>query len=304
MTNPEFGSNPEKDYLKDRRPEIKPVEEIEAENAKLVETARIQLEQIGTSLRDLTQRIIDEKPELVVFLDKGARVLATPIAKFLKDKTESLPEIRFYNDDRIKGSYLNFKSGYAYEDDFWKLVEKDFGPYKGKKVFFIDETFSGGKGAAALSNAIEDAEVDGHYFAITKDPDPQDEYDWDEDENHRVSYRQITDAVEKLRQNGRLQIYDNNIGYLFTKQASALYVIDKEKGKTGSRYEVIPEGKLEETYDLSIKPGKIPSARMYMDELAGTDWKEYDKEIRLTNRRTVEQLKNLVSETLETNDKS
>jgi hypothetical protein len=303
MTNPEFGSNPENEYLRDLRPEMKPVEEIEAANAKLVETARVQLEQLKPSLNDLMQRIIDEKPELVVFLDKGARVLGTPIAKFLRDKTESLPEIRFYNDDRLKGSYLNFKSGYAHEDDFWKVVEKDFAPYKGKKIFFIDETFSGGKGAAALSSAIVDAGVDGYYFALTKDPDAQEEYDWDEDKNHRVSYQQMMDAVDRLRQNGKLKIYGNNIGYLFTKDASALYVIDKAKGQTGSRYEVIPKGKLEETYDLSIKPGKIPSAIIYMDELAGTDWKEHDRQVRLTNRKTVDELKNLITKALETENR-
>jgi len=39
-----------------------------------------------------------------------------------------------------------------------------------------------------------------------------------------------------------------------------------------------------------------------MDEYADRDWKEYDKQVRLSNRKTVEQLKELVSETL--NDES
>jgi adenine/guanine phosphoribosyltransferase-like PRPP-binding protein len=289
----------ERDYLRDNRPEAKPVEEIEAANAKLVETARIQLEQIQPSLRDLTQRIIDEKPDMVVFLDKGARILATSVARFLRRESEHLPEIRFYNDDKLKSTYLHFQDGFAYPDNYDQIVEQDFSPYKGKKVFFIDETFSFGKGAAALSNAIENSGVDGYYFALTKDPDPeQSEDDWDEDETHQVSYSQMQDAIGRLRDKGKVKIYDNNIGYLFTKDAARLYVINQGRGQTASRYEIIPEDKLDEEYDYSIKPGKFPNARAYMLEYADRDWKEYDRQVRLSNRRTVGVLKNEITNTL------
>ena len=291
MTNPEFSP----DYLRDFRPEEKPVEQIEADNAKLVELAKEQLEQVGSSLKDLSQRIITEKPDMVVFLDKGARVLATPIAKFIRDKMDNVPEIRFYNDDELKSRYVEQKN-------IQEVIESDFVPYKDKKVFFIDETYSEGKGAAALSKAILSSGIDGHYFALTKDPKPMyDEDNWDRQD--LISYKNLVADVERLKQQGRADIYENNVGYLFTKRAASLYVRDGDEG-TGLRYEIIPEGKVDEAYDYTPKRGELPHGRYFMDEHADRDWKEYDRQVRLSNRKTVEQLKTLVSETLETYDKS
>jgi hypothetical protein len=246
----------------------------------------------------LTEIIAIEKPDMVVFLDKGARVLATPIEKFLRDKTDYVPKFRFYNDDRLKRSYLSFQSNSMYQYSYFRVVEEDFLPYKDKKVFFIDETYSMGKGAAALSEAIAESGVDGYYFALTRDPESREEEDWDEDEDHRVTYQQIQDAVERLRKQGRLKIYDNDIGYLFTKNAALLYVADKKLGETIPAYELIPGDKVDEEYDYTIKRGKLPNSRAYLTEYAGRDWKEYDKQVRLSNLNTLAKLKQLIFEEL------
>lgn len=63
--------------MKDLRPELSwPIEEIEKEHSDLFERARRELETITPLLKDLVARVENEKPDSVLFLDKGARILA------------------------------------------------------------------------------------------------------------------------------------------------------------------------------------------------------------------------------------
>jgi hypothetical protein len=115
----------------------------------LKERSKRELAIIEPGLKDLSRRICSEKPDFVVFLDKGARLFAVPLRRFLRASGMTpLPEFRYFNDTRLKEAYLYKKHS------FNTIAEDELGSLKGKKSFFVDETYSLGQGAAALEKAF------------------------------------------------------------------------------------------------------------------------------------------------------
>ncbi len=280
-------------FMKDLRPESsRPIEEIEKGHSDLLERARRELEMITPSLKDLVARIENEKPDSVLFLDKGARILAAPIRKYLHDHMGSnTPKVQRYNDDLLKNTFLRNES-------IDSVVAEDFAPLAGKKVFYVDETFSSGKGAIALDKATGQAGVDMKYFALTQaQPDPRESAMLKTGKFHGLSLEEYTKELEHIQNNPSFTIYPNDISNLFTKDAATLSVVDPD-GKTKSRYELVSGDEAENLYDYSPKRGELPHARNWDKPPAGMSWQEFDGKVREMNMRTVRTLTHMIYEAL------
>ncbi len=282
--------------MKDLRPEpSRPIEQIEKEHSDLIERARRELEIIAPSLKDLVAKIEEEKPDSVLFLDKGARILAAPVRKYLHDRMgKNTPKIQRYNDDPLKTPFLENES----IDD---VVAEDFMPLSGKKVFYVDETFSSGKGAVALDKATSQANVDMKYFALTRaTPDPKESPEqatFGPGKFYGLSREDYEKELKRIRNDPRFTIYPNDIQNLFTRDAATLCVVDPD-GKTQSRYEFIPEDEASNLYDYTLKRGELPNARRYQNPPVGMNWEEFDKKVREMNMRTVRTLTHMIYEAL------
>lgn len=194
----------------------------------IIERADQQLEIIKPSLEDFFRRVIEDRPDEIIFLDKGARVFGTPILKLLKEMNLSkIPKIKFFNDDYLKGLYLDGELNKG-------SIEEELGDIRSKKVFFFDETYSQGKGAAMLvkvKKALNNENI--FYFALTKDENAglgnagQDF----EDEN-KIAFSEHMNNLQDVYSDKNFIIYNNDIPVLFSKDAAELYVTDLEiKGK-------------------------------------------------------------------------
>lgn len=221
-----------------------------------------QLEIIQPSLKDFISKVISEQPDIIFFMDKGARIFGTPIKKFLDNlNLPKMPEIKFYNDDDLKGSYLD-------EDDkipFDEIVNRDFSEIKDKKIFFFDETFSSGKGAATLKeakNILNNENI--FYFALTKDPLGRLKK-WREEIKkgklmmfYDIPLQHHEDVLRQIEEDEKFVIYENEISDLFSSKAASLYVDDIENdGKVetvhkGSKKQSILISKLAKSQNRNI----------------------------------------------------
>jgi hypothetical protein len=184
------------------------------------------LERMKDSFEDFFTRIIEEEPDYVVLLDKGARPFGVPFERYLNTlNLKKKPKVVFWND-----------SGYKYHNSETESVDEKLSrEYKerkdlhDKKLFFVDETFSEGKGAGLLKNFFDRNEINGQYFAFsfaeTSDGDQGD------------------DAFDdKFGNDKRFHLYRNNADLtLFTKEVASLYVADitNSEKKTGRRFEYV-----------------------------------------------------------------
>lgn len=97
----------------------------EMENPKKIENteARVfneeQTEKIKERTKELIEEVIAVKPQMIVFMDRGARPLAWMLrAAWSKYASKhEMPKIRFVNIGREKGEYINFRS-MPYREDY------------------------------------------------------------------------------------------------------------------------------------------------------------------------------------------
>jgi|GEM_PF-5129550 len=285
------------EFLFDRKSESTLLDQIGELRGKMIEIAKEQLETIEPALRDLISKIVEEKPDYVVFLDKGARLFGTPFKQYLSGlHLDKNPEVRFYNDDATKGIFLKNES-------LEEIAKKDFSDYEGKKVFFIDETFSSGKGALALRSIIDLVGIDGKYFALSQDSKKP---ELEQGDNFYSIPRKEYDAqMTAMRQDDHFTIYENKIDILFSKGAAELYVTDDQNlppnspyQRTLPRYQSLPSSLEEAVYDYSKNKGEAPSPRKYAELPEGMTWRQYDDQVRQINFETVKKLKEMIYETL------
>jgi adenine/guanine phosphoribosyltransferase-like PRPP-binding protein len=290
MENPKY-------LMKDLGAEVsQPIEFIEKEHADLIERAKHELEVIRLSLKDLVAKIESEKPDVVLILDKGARILAAPIRKYLHDHMgEHTPKVQRYNDDRLKTPFLK-------DESIDEIVAEDFAPLSGQKVFYIDETFSSGKGAVALDAATKQAGIDMKYFALTRESHDQKDLSpkapFEQGKFYGLALEEYKKEFERIQSDPRFTIYPNDIPTLFTKDAAALAVVDPN-GVTKSRYELVPESEVDSVYDYAPKRGALPNGRRYDHPPAGMSWQEFDEKVRDMNMNTVRTLTHMIYEVLE-----
>jgi orotate phosphoribosyltransferase-like protein len=260
---------------------VVPLEKIDAINAEELDIANKQIEMIKGSLQDLAHRIEEDKPDIVVFLDLSARLFGSPFLKYLSETMkDNAPLVRFYNDQDLKGRYLHNEVN---ED----VIEGDFEQIRGKKVFFVDETFSMGKGAVALHEAAMKVGADAHYFALSKDPDVAQGLG-EKGTHYNISETTHLAKVKALTDDGRIVVYENPIKNLFSRFASRLYVHDWQG----------------ETLPLDSKPkdtkggGNIPNANSYYKPPDGMTMEEYVTTVSAKSDALVRAMKNKVYEAL------
>lgn len=172
---------------------------------RLKEQAREFLDVTGDSLRDFIVQVVEESPDVIIFLDNSARIFGTPIKKYLsklsaEGKIESAPEIAFYNDADLKDAMKKHGQGNKTED----IIKKDFSGLCDKKIFFFDEVFAMGKGAGAIQKIKENINNENiYYFALSSLPQ---------------SY-----IPPEIAQNEKFKIYNNTAPNLFPMEASRLH---------------------------------------------------------------------------------
>lgn len=256
-------------------PTLKEIEELIS--SRLKDTID-DLKLIGPSLRELAQKIELEKPDVVVFLDMSARIFGTPYLKHLRGKMgEDTPDIRFFNDHLLKARQMT-------QFSFAETAKEEFQDFAGKKVFFVDETYSNGKGAIAILQAAQETNVDAYYFAFSKDPSPSNEYKLsDEDEN----------VINFAKEGGRVIISNNPIANLFSRWASRLYVQDFQ----GETLPVARQSK------ATVTPsGGIPDANSYIKPPEGMSQSEYTEAASEKIDTAVRLVKNMIYENLKPSD--
>ncbi len=285
------------EFLFDRKSESIPLDLVGELRGKIIEIAKEQLEIIEPALQDILSKIIKEQPDYIVFLDKGARIFGTPFRQYLSNLAlDKNPEVRFYNDDVVKGVFLK-------NEPLKEIAQKDFSQYKGKKVFFIDETFSSGKGALSLRSIIELTGIDGKYFALSQDSKkPELEQG---DSFYSIPRKEYDEQIAVMRNDERFMIYGNKIDILFSKSAAELYVTDNQNLPGNSshqgtlpRYQSLPSSAEESVYNYSKNKGEAPSPRKYMELPEGMTWRQYDDQVRQMNFEAVKKMKEMIYETL------
>jgi hypothetical protein len=286
----------EKFLMRDLLPEYPhPIEEIEQERTDLIERARQELEIITPSLKELVSCIENEKPDLVLFLDKGARILAAPIRKYLSDRMgEQTPRIQRYNDDQLKTTFFR-------NEAIDRVVEEDFAPLAGKKVFYIDETFSNGRGAVALDKATSQEGVDMRYFALSQTKEPYDllkEDIWEDGKFYGLNREEYKKDFERIINDPRITIYPNYFPVLFTKDAALLSVVDAKDDKTRSRYQLVSGEEADNLYNYESESGEILHSRHFDNPPDGMDWQEFDEKVREINIRTFRKLTHMIYDSL------
>ena len=180
----------------------------------IIKEAHDQLNEIEGTLEDLMSRVKKEKPEIIFFMDKGARVFALPIHKYLSQTMKQPPEIYFTNDKGLKMKYV--KNNLTPDE----TIKKYLGLEK-TKIFFIDETYSSGFSAAVImkiKEALKNKNI--YYFALSQDikgkPPAEANAEW-----HKEN-------LAKIKKDKRFVVYPNKIETLFSKDLAALYVKDQE----------------------------------------------------------------------------
>ncbi|MFA5926247.1 MAG: hypothetical protein WC831_04960 [Parcubacteria group bacterium] len=188
----------------------------------VIKEAESDLELIRSSLKDLVVNILKEQPDVIVFLDKGARMFGTPVKKYLQElNLPKMPGIVFLNDENLKTAYTNRTLLNE------SLIENNVGYLANKKVFFVDETMSDGEGAATLK-MIKDCRQgfdNIFYFALSYAGNGGADYD---DGHHQM-------MLEKIKNDKNFKIhFDIVSNQLFSHAWSNLYVHDA--GIRGSIY--------------------------------------------------------------------
>lgn len=257
----------------DKKSNVPSLEEMDSLIAERLQEATNQIEEITPALHELAQKIKSERPDVLVFLDMSARIFGTPYLKYLREEMEEkTPVIRFFNDDKLKGSFLD-------GENFIEVVTSEFKDLVGKKVFFVDETFSGGKGATTLLRAAEMTNVEASYIAFSKDPNPS-----------NTSY--ITEQDEQLIKDGihtgHVCIFDYPITNLFSRWASRLYVQDFQG-------ETLPVERQLKNDDNS---GGIPDANSYIKPPEGMSIAEYTQASSDKIETATKTIKNLIYDVL------
>ncbi len=199
-------------------------EEIEGNtegNKALIELAKSQIAELAPELKKFIETIETENPDAVVFLDKGARIFATPIHAYLHKQQKKTPEFLFLNDEEVKKSYL------MGDDEAKQGLEKKYANLANKKILILDETFSAGRGAIALLELADKIGIDAHYVALSKaDMKPSSDLS-----NLAVSFSEHLAKYRQYVKNGKISVGAPHFKEIFSKAAALLYVKENRSGE-------------------------------------------------------------------------
>ncbi len=214
--------------------EIRPqAEREESRIEKLAKRTKREVNNLKPYFKEFIEWVVAEQPDVVIFLDNGARVLGTPIIKYLNQlNLPKIPEFKFYNDDDLKRRYLDK----AINRDY---AESEFGHLKGKKVLFFDEIFADGIGLGAIQNIRKRLNnYDTFYFALSEEHHsnlflPRKLHEKFETNNAKISVAEHFHNFQGMRDAERLILPNRDFGAYNLMELSKLYVGDaKVAGKT------------------------------------------------------------------------
>jgi hypothetical protein len=245
---------------------------------------------MGPSLQAFLKRIETEKPDTIVFLDKGSRVFATPFAHVLNEKENTSPDIRFFNDTLAKKLFIE-NPGLSKEDFQKEMISlfPDIGRFLEKKVFFFDEIHAQGLGAAIIQKMSKGDNW--KYFCLSFSPSDMTNRGYEEKVDD-----EIIKQVNTMKESGQFISYGHIRSNVFSREAARLYVSEPQSSTERSK-------KLE-TADTqySVNPDnpsmKIPNAFWSTDEKEQKLFSESQDELQKERIDTVRKIKDLIYETL------
>lgn len=121
-----------------------------------------QLEVLKPAFKDFFKNVIEQRPDYIILLDKGARPFGIPFEHFLKKlNLDKNPKIIFWNDSRYKNEFDDTLSQKNAVDEYNKNKQ-----FHGKKIFFFDEDYQSGRGSEMLKKIFNESDIDGQYFAL------------------------------------------------------------------------------------------------------------------------------------------
>lgn len=131
---------------------------------KMIEKAVEQIEVIKPALENLKIKINEINPDRLILLSKGADLFLNPLQKYFEENKIN-QDIECYSDYSLKGAFLKQNLNNQF-------IESYFPKISSQKIIFVDETFSGGKGALAINEMSHIANAkDIYYFALSQDKD-------------------------------------------------------------------------------------------------------------------------------------
>lgn len=259
---------------------------------ELIFTAKVDLREMGPSLRDFISRIEAEKPEVVVFMDKGARIFAGPIARALKERAVHEPEILFFNDASAKKRFNDVPD--FSKEEFRALSESEYPKLKilkDKKVFFFDEVYAYGLGAAIIEK-LSSEQTKWSYFALSSYVGRKSFYPQDVEKEIRLH-------SENMKKENRFIVYPHDRRNVFSSDAAKLYV-DETNNKT-----TVPKKLKMADSETTTIPGttmRIPNAYWSSDPDERALFSESQNSLRSEKLATVHTIKDMIYETLTKSD--
>ncbi len=276
-------------YSVDRYSPHTPVEYEKEKMSSTVELAKEQLLELQGSLRSLYEHIQEKKPDVVFFLDKSARIFATPLRQVMQERDEVLDtKFLFLNDKELKYLYVSDE-----EERLKEKMSEVFSPYTGKTVVFVDETYSGGKGAYLSTLAMDELSMNGEYISLSHDPREMSVTD-----DNALSLEAHKANIEKISSDPRVLIGEPEMEYLFSKEASYLYVSEDRVGgkiETIARYAPIATEDLEDAYTYE----GIHARNFGSPPEGHDDYMSYDKDIHEIHMATARELKKMIKQAID-----
>ena len=249
--------------------------EKDAMKERVVKKIESEFEGVAPALVHIAREIIKQKPDQVIFLDKSARIFATPMRKFIREKVDAreIPAFKFINDDVLRFQYYwidKKKDGETYcinrqESETLETLDaettKAFSFIKGKNTFVVDEMLSLGMELQLWMKAFqlekkESPETKLSFFALS-------EY---EKERRVVVAGEsfVRDAKEDAGKMDGFNLFISDYvpdTALFSRRVPAFrYVGEDEDPKTGELTGKIlgARSALSDYYDVKTREPKIP----------------------------------------------
>jgi len=140
-------------------------EEKEKAIVEAMDMVEKEMNDLAPVLVNVANEMIKRKPDQVVFLDKGARIFATPMRKFIREKMDDqdMPDFRFFDDGVLRNQFCFVQKnpadgkryiGLQHSESLDKEIKEAFSFIEGKKTFVVDDTISLGREALLWVSAF------------------------------------------------------------------------------------------------------------------------------------------------------
>lgn len=211
---------------------LQSLRKIGQEKSQTLHNIEKELHRLTSAFEQFAAFLIEVKPNIILVLDKGARVFYEGVQSMVAELFEpGSVHIATYNDQKLKIAFQ--ASTLDREQQMTTTAQSQLGHFAGQKILFLDEVYSAGKGASALIQATSIIGADGYYFALSKFNDyfnqmqhtSYSKYDW---------YPEVARIVTEAQAEGRIKVAHVVHQDIFLPEFSRSIVTETETG------EVIP----------------------------------------------------------------